>query len=108
MTGTYTIVRQALVTRQHVVGEYQDRIREMCPHVIGTKQGREKALFYQFGGTSKSGLGPIGSADNWRCIFLDQLRILEVRNGTWYTVSVGSWTQFGQDCVDWVDVQATL
>ena len=105
MTSTYLIVRQALVRRQQVVAEYHGHIREMCPHVIGTKEEREKALFYQFGGTSRSGLGPYGSSENWRCIFIDQLRVLEARDGPWHTASVHSWTQRTQDCIDRVDVQ---
>lgn len=95
------------MNRQQVVAEYQGHIRQMCPHVIGSKRSREKALFYQFGGTSSRGLGPIGSSDNWRCIFLDRLRIIEARDGPWHTAWTDSWVQYSQDCVDLVDAQVT-
>jgi hypothetical protein len=46
-----------------------------------TKDGQLRVLCYQYGGESESGLKPIGSADNWRCVALDKLRSVEVLNG---------------------------
>lgn len=69
----------------------------MCPHVLGWKNGREQALFYQFGGDSSRGLDPDGSPKNWRCLFLDELTILEVREGSWRTAPNHSRPQV---CVD--------
>lgn len=37
----YTIIRNAILNKQQVIFVYQGHIREMCPHVIGTKEGKE-------------------------------------------------------------------
>lgn len=67
MSSVYDIVRNAIATKQIIVATYQGHMREMCPHVIGRKNGREQALFYQFGGTSSSGPIVADSPKNWRC-----------------------------------------
>ena len=88
MTNTntiYQLVRQAILDKDQVIATYNRHSREMCPHVLGTKNGRQQALFYQFGGTSSSGLSPDGSGDNWRCIFINQLRDVSVRKGAWHS-----------------------
>src|SRR5262249_33922766 len=36
--------------------------------VTPNRLGQPRALCYQYGGESESGLGPIGSPDNWRCV----------------------------------------
>jgi hypothetical protein len=52
----------------------------------GTEQrGQLRVLCYQYGGESESGLKPVGSPDNWRCIALDKLRSVEVLTGLWRT-----------------------
>ena len=48
----YDLVRQAVLNKDIVVATYQGHRREMCPHVLGTKDRRRQGLFYQFGGTS--------------------------------------------------------
>ena len=106
MTDTYDAVRRALMLRQRVIAVYRGRLRRMCPHMIGTKMGREKALFYQFGGESQSGLASPGSSENFRCMFLDELEIVEVVDGRWMTAGDGLWKKHAQGCVDWVDIQS--
>lgn len=96
----YGLVRQAVLTRQQIVATYHGHPRRMCPHVIGTKSGRRVALFYQFGGSSSSGL-PRGGA--WRCIAVDQLTDISVQDGEWHT---GTRHSQPQTCVDAVDVKA--
>ena len=91
--------------KQHVLATYDGYPREMCPHAIGTKNGREQALFYQFGGGSKSGLKPAGSPDNWRCIELAKLTGVSVRAGSWHTASNHSESQ---TCVCIVDVEVAV
>lgn len=102
MPDTYSIVRQAVLEKLQVFAIYDEHQREMCPHVIGWKDGRPHALFYQFGGTSKSGLGCDGSPDNWRCIFLDRLANVSVRKGAWHTAPNHSRPQ---TCVDEIDAE---
>ena len=99
----YSLIRQAILDKQQVVATYQGHHRELCPHVIGTKTGRMQALFYQFGGSSNSGLGPAGSGENWRCIPIDGLSDVSVKRGTWHTAPNHS---RGQTCADVIDVEA--
>ena len=94
---TSEIIRDAIWTKRQVVATYRGYRREMCPHVLGWKHGRQQALFYQFGGGSKSGLDPVGSPKNWRCIPIDALLIHEIRDGAWHTAPNQSRPQM---CVD--------
>jgi hypothetical protein len=65
---------------------YHHRHRLFCPHRLGrNKDGQLRVLCYQYGGESESGLKPVGSPDNWRCIALDKLRSVELLNGLWRT-----------------------
>ena len=100
ITNTYETVRKAITEKMQIVAVYQNHRREMCPHVLGTKNGRKQALFYQFGGTSSSGTIVPGLKSNWRCIPIDGLRILEVREGKWHSASNHTKPQ---SCVDEVD-----
>jgi hypothetical protein len=100
--NAYAAIKQAIINKQQVVATYKGHVREMCPHVIGTKDGREQALFYQFGGTSSSGTIIAGSSANWRCIPISGLSGISVRDGTWHTASDHSQRQ---TCVDRVDVE---
>jgi hypothetical protein len=60
MLNTYAVVRQAIIDKHQILATYKDHHREMCPHVIGTKTGRQQALFFQFAGSSSTGLPPGG------------------------------------------------
>jgi hypothetical protein len=104
MPTKYGLIKQAIQNKQQVFAMYHGYPMEMCPHVLGTKEGREQALFYQFGGDSSSGLGPDGSPGNWRCLFLDELSDVSVRPGAWHTAPNHSRPQ---TCVDVLDVQIT-
>jgi hypothetical protein len=98
----YALIRDALLHKRQVIAVYQGRRRELCPHVLGTKNGRRQALFYQFAGESRSGLGAAGSAANWRCIPVDELRDVCVRDGSWFTAATHSRPE---TCVDVIDVE---
>jgi hypothetical protein len=95
----YAVLRDAIVNKRQVVCEYQGRPREVCPHVIGTKNGHRKVLTFQFAGQSSTGLPPGGE---WRCMFVDQIRGAESRDGEWHTNP--RHTQ-PQTCVDGIDVE---
>ncbi|WP_205953608.1 hypothetical protein [Pseudoxanthomonas winnipegensis] len=91
------------MSKQQILAVYHGHPREMCPHVIGYKNGREKALFYQFGGTSSSGRDARpGSPENWRCLFIDELSDVLAQDGPWHTADNHS---SNQTCVDDVDVE---
>lgn len=105
MPNVYELVRNAILNKKQVLATYNGYHREMCPHVLGTKNGRQQALFYQFGGESSSGLSPAGSKNNWRCVFLDQLQNVSVRDGEFHTAPNHSRPQ---TCVDVIDVEVTV
>jgi hypothetical protein len=92
-------VRDAILRKQQVVASYGGRQRMLCPHAIGWKRGVPHALFYQFAGSSSRGLASDPHA-NWRCLAIDALRDIEVRDGRWHTADY----EGHQSCIDDVDV----
>ena len=88
-----------------MLATYDGYERELCPHVLGlAKDGTEQALCYQFGGGSKRGLAPPGSAQNWRCLVLERLTEASIRAGKWHSAPNFANPQV---CVAVVDVEVT-
>ena len=100
MTDVYDLIRQATLARRQIVATYKGHRRELCPHALGTKNGRRQALVFQFSGGSESALPPGG---DWRCIPVDGLEDVVVRDGPWHT---GVGNQRVDRCVDTIDVEA--
>jgi hypothetical protein len=99
----YMLVRQAILERKAVFAIYGGLYRELCPHAIGTKDGKEQALCYQFGGRSRSRLiQPDGSPDNWRCIEISELRDASIHESAWHTAPACTRPQW---CVDSIDIE---
>ena len=96
----YGRIRQAILDKAQVLATYNGHYRKLCPHVLGVKNGRRQALFFQFGGEGKSGLI---QGRQWRCIPIDELEIHDVQFGPWHT-DPGIHNQ-EQTCVDEVDVE---
>ena len=96
---TYAVFRAAIVARQQVVCIYEGHQRFLCPHVIGTKNGREQVLTWQFAGGSSSGLPPEGQ---WRCIQIDKVTGAYAQSGEWHS---GDRHSKPQTCVDQIDVE---
>jgi hypothetical protein len=71
----------AMAEHKQILCVYDDHPRELCPIVLGHSQGHEKALTYQFGGSSRKGLPHAGQ---WRCLFLAKVRDIHLRDGPWY------------------------
>jgi hypothetical protein len=105
--STYEIIKDAIINKKIVTAVYRGKRRVMCPHTLGTKRGREQALFYQFEGESSTGLGPDGDPENWRCMFLDELADVrsEDTKGEWHTAPNHSRPQ---TCVDTIDVEVAF
>lgn len=86
MSAALDLICSAIRQHKHVIADYEGYPREMCPHVAGHGLRGECALFYQYAGGSKSGLGPDGSPQNWRCIVLGGLaNIRLVDRQQWHT-----------------------
>lgn len=101
-SSAYSTIRAAIQNKTNISATYQGHRRELSPHVIGTKSGRKQTLSYQFGGTSSTGLGPLGSADNWRCMEIDDMQDVRPMDGPWHTAPTHSQPQ---TCVDSIDVE---
>jgi len=101
--ATYQIIREAIRKRQNISATYKDYFRVMTPHVLGHKDGQEKCLLYQFDGQSSSATTfPENSPQNWRCVFVDELRNVVVVCGILHTCDQHTKRQ---TCVDDVDVE---
>jgi len=96
--STYELIRQAMLERQQVEAVYDGHRRRLCPHVIGTAKGEQRALFFQFAGTSSRGLPPGG---DWRCLSLARLSEVVVRDGSWHSRPHSR----PQHCVEQVDLE---
>jgi hypothetical protein len=95
---TYELFARAITERRQIVCIYESHPRELCPIILGHSRGAEKALTYQFGGSSNSGLPPGGE---WRCLFLAKVREAALRDGPWHS---GSSHSQPQGCVEIVDL----
>jgi uncharacterized protein len=100
----FRLFHQAILRRQQIALRYNHQHREVCPYILGHKDGRETALVYQFGGKSSRGL-PRGG--EWRCLALAEVSDLTVREGAWYGDAKHRRTQ---RCVDdvFVDVNTDV
>lgn len=97
----YALLRSAAVGKQPVAAIYDNLPRLFCPHILGrSKDGHLRALCYQFGGSSGSGLqrGSVG-VGGWRCLAVNKLSQVELQDGDWRTESYSS----RQSCVEQVD-----
>ncbi|MBS7815400.1 hypothetical protein J7560_08235 [Wohlfahrtiimonas chitiniclastica] len=102
MSENYELIAEAIKNKKQIIATYQGYKREMCPHALGTKNGKKQALFYQFGGASSKGSIVPGSKDNWRCIPIAGLSDVTIKDGEWYTAHNHSTCQ---TCIDHIDIE---
>jgi hypothetical protein len=82
----YGAVYTAVKARRPISALYHSLPRLFCPHRLGrNSKGELRVLCYQYGGGSASGLGPLGSPDNWRCVALHELSKVRRLRGPWHT-----------------------
>jgi hypothetical protein len=101
-SATYTVFRQAILDEKQVTCVYDGHPRVLCPIIIGHSKGVEKALTFQVGGTSRSGLPPGGE---WRCLVLARVREARLGEGPWRE---GDRHTAPQSCVEEVDVDVNI
>ncbi len=83
---THAQIRAAIVQRRPIAALYQGRRRLLCPHLLGWNRHRRlQVLCYQYGGDSESGLQPAVASDNWRCLAVENLRLVHLLDGPWQT-----------------------
>jgi hypothetical protein len=98
VSTTYALFERAMRERKQVHCRYGGHRRALCPIILGYSRGEEKALTYQVGGGSGSGLPPGGE---WRCLRLAKVSEARLHDGPWRAGS--SHTQ-PQGCVEDVDL----
>jgi hypothetical protein len=99
-SATYAIFRNAILAEQQVVCTYDGRIRELCPHIIGTNKRREEVvLAWQFAGESS------GKLPQWRCLKLANVRNAHARDGRWHQ---GGSHKAEQSCVSDIDLDINI
>ena len=82
----YTLVWTAVANKQPIEARYQGRHRLFCPHRLGrNREGQLRVLCYQYGGESQTGLHPMDSPANWRCVALEKLSSVKLVEGSWRT-----------------------
>src|ERR1700751_5110313 len=71
----YRLIWTAIANKQPISAIYKELPRLFCPHRLGRNRlGQPRVLCYQYGGESETGLAPIGSPENWRCVIFEKLR----------------------------------
>jgi len=101
----YQIIKNAILNKQPVTAMYDGYYRELCPHVIGTKDGVEQCLCYQYGGDSSRGKITFDSKSNWRCMIISKFSQVTATTGPWHTFENHSKSQ---TCVDVIDAEAAF
>jgi hypothetical protein len=82
----YRLIWTAIAAKRPIGAVYKERPRLFCPHRLGRNRSKQlRVLCYQYGGDSESGLAPVGSPDNWRCVVLEKLRKVELLDDPWQT-----------------------
>jgi hypothetical protein len=82
----YRLVWTAVAAKQPISALYKGLPLLFCPHRLGRNRAKQlRVLCYQYGGESESGLAPMGSPENWRCVALEKLRKVELLYGSWQT-----------------------
>jgi hypothetical protein len=98
MGGTYALVRLAIAEKRQVHATFGSHRRRMCPHVLGSRDGQPRALFFQFAGGSDRGLAPGG---DWRCLAVEGLLDVSIHDGPWHTREHSQ----PQSCIEEVDLE---
>ena len=93
----HAILLRAMREQRPVACTYQGHRREICPVMLGSTGLEEKALVFQFGGTTSK--GPIRKPD-WKCFKLDEVRDAVLIEGRWRS---GSDHSEAQHCMKMVE-----
>jgi hypothetical protein len=82
----YRLIWNAVARKRPIEARYHGHQWLFCPHRLGrNREGQFRVLCYQYGGQSESGLQPAGSPGNWRCLVLEELSQVKLREDAWRT-----------------------
>jgi hypothetical protein len=81
----WEVLECAVAERRTVKVIYHGHERVLCPHALGWKDGRAKALVYQSDGTTSSGPLPVDPRQRWRSLFVDEIEHATLVDDKWET-----------------------
>jgi len=90
----------AILARRQVLCTHHGARREVCPIMLGRKNGAACVLTWQFAGTNEKGEPVQGG---WKCLPLDEVSDVRVHDGPWYAGDSPPRAQAWLDDVD-IDV----
>jgi hypothetical protein len=99
----YELLRQAILEKKQVIAVYDGYPREMCPHVLGWKNGIRHVFSFQFAGDSSQGLPAEGG---WKCMEVDGLSEVSLRDGPWHTGTTEN--DKSEGCVELNQIEAQV
>ncbi|MBZ5499842.1 MAG: hypothetical protein LAP85_25865 [Acidobacteriia bacterium] len=102
MPTNQELIAKAIKERLQIKAVYENYPREMCPHILGWKNGVMRVLSFQFGGSTSKGLPPGG---DWKCMEVGKLMHISLQAGTWHAGSTGGWHRKPQTCIDQIIIQ---
>jgi len=95
----YNKIKDAIKNKQVIKAVYKNRYYEICPHILGSKEGHRRVLCYQFKSLAITDL----EKDNhchWLCIPLSELSEVEITDGNWRCTQN---TIRPSECMDTID-----
>lgn len=78
---TWGVLHAGLDERRPIRASYHGRLRVICPHAIGWKNGRAKVLVFQTAVIGAPSSDPFG----WRSMFVDEIEGAFLSDDKWHT-----------------------
>ena len=100
----YKIIKNAIENSKCVTLTFDGYKRNLAPHILGSKKGEKSCLFYQYSGSSKSGLSK-NIEENWRCLPISKIKNIEINSDEF--VSAPNYSK-SQTCIDKIDVKVIV
>lgn len=96
----WAVLEEALSNRRPVRARYHGDDRVLCPHALGWKNGRAKALCYQAAGPTSNSQDP---RQRWRSLFIDEIDDAAITTDTaWHTTD--NYSLAASNCIDHLEI----
>ena len=93
----HALFLEAMRDRRPIACMYQGHHREICPVMLGRTSLEEKALVFQFGGSTSRGRL---TEPDWKCFNLAEVRDAVLQDGRWHA---GTEHSAAQHCMKMVE-----
>ena len=80
--AAWPVLEQAILQHRPVQAHYHGRIRLLCPHALGWKNGHAKVLAYQADNGTTNAADP---RQQWRSMFVEQIQDAVITDHAWAT-----------------------